>query len=492
MKKIILLFLPLIFGMSFSEIMYDPEGSDNGKEWIKINDPNATNLENYTIFDATSNDTLKTIIFRNSTINIIIEDNFSYDNLTTNIYTAGSTIGNGLNNDKDNLTLKDPQGNTLITTYYNSSMGGKNGKTLCNNNGWTACELSDTIINETINETFFINNTNYTTNETLPVINQTTNTTTNTTNQTVDATNYTLTITEIMPNPQGNDRANYPQGEWIEIYNYGTENIHLEGLQIKDQGNHVIALGQTNLIKGTIITAKTYKILALNGWSIFNNGGDKITLIINNKTIDEISYGTIEENYTWSLIDKVWKRTQPTPEEKNQLMIINETETTNITPTLTILKKPTKVSYGKTINITIQALALPEETITITLANITTHFTTYEPDTTISIPLQLPENCDQTYPEGNQTLTISTPQHTTNTTITITKNTQCKKETKNLITTQAIIKTNKTSANINFENLIKQTPKTTYESTNKQLYKYSIYLFIVLSIISTLYYWKTR
>ena len=129
-----------------NEVMYNPEGSDNNKEFIEIYMTNYTNLTNWIISDSSSNDTLVEAKYYSPNYALIVEDGFNLD-INATIYTVGSTIGNGLNNDEDNITLYNKQGNVIDSIYYNSSMGANgNGKSLelCNN---------------TLIESFYINGT---------------------------------------------------------------------------------------------------------------------------------------------------------------------------------------------------------------------------------------------------------------------------------------------------------------------------------------------
>ena len=48
----------------------------------------------------------------------------------------------------------------------------------------------------------------------------------------------TFSIHEIMPNPFGNDENAYPQGEWVEILNYGSDAIDIAGFKLKASAEH--------------------------------------------------------------------------------------------------------------------------------------------------------------------------------------------------------------------------------------------------------------
>ncbi|HLD12971.1 MAG TPA: hypothetical protein VJB87_05275, partial [Candidatus Nanoarchaeia archaeon] len=206
-------------------------------------------------------------------------------------------------------------------------------------------------------------------------------------------------------------------------------------------------------------------------------------------TINETTYGSIEEDYTWSLTNNIWQRTQPTPEEENTQ---KKVETPIIESGLLIIKSPTQTSYGKTINITINITSTNEkELVTLAIPNITsTSITTYQPYTTLTLTLHLPENCEQQQAEGTHELSLNTNETITKKDILITHNKNCKKTTQS-ITTASAAKNNKTTYNISsIETLIKQEEKTSYQGTNNKLYTTSVYLFSILSLITIIYYWK--
>lgn len=98
---------PNYSGISLNEIFPTPQ---EGKEWIEIYNPNNLNLENWTIQELSSNG--------NPT---------SHDlgNLGNSTFLTYEFSANKLNTDKDTLTLKDENGNTIDTYSYTSSVKGK-------------------------------------------------------------------------------------------------------------------------------------------------------------------------------------------------------------------------------------------------------------------------------------------------------------------------------------------------------------------------------
>ena len=47
-----------------------------------------------------------------------------------------------------------------------------------------------------------------------------------------------LEITEVMPNPDGDDDAIAPEGEWVELHNSGFEAVNLSGYLLRDSQHH--------------------------------------------------------------------------------------------------------------------------------------------------------------------------------------------------------------------------------------------------------------
>ncbi|RLE38659.1 hypothetical protein DRJ17_03300 [Candidatus Woesearchaeota archaeon] len=115
--------------------MYNPIGRDNNKEFIEIK--NTINLTGFIISDSSSNDTLVPLQFVDSIYALIVEEGFDYSDLNCSIYSAGSTIGNGLSNSGDILRLYG-NNNTLISiARYNSTLANGNGHSLeFINNSW--------------------------------------------------------------------------------------------------------------------------------------------------------------------------------------------------------------------------------------------------------------------------------------------------------------------------------------------------------------------
>lgn len=140
MKRIItlligsaLLLLTLISALAIriNEIMYNPEGDDNNKEWVELySEDEEIDLSNWTIGDNSSNDTLLLLKYDNSNYILIVEDEFNYSSIPAKIYSAGATIGNGLGNIGDSIYIYDKNKTLIDYVSYNNSYANGNKKSL--------------------------------------------------------------------------------------------------------------------------------------------------------------------------------------------------------------------------------------------------------------------------------------------------------------------------------------------------------------------------
>ena len=126
-----ILLMPIVSADIFiTEIMYDPTGNDNNLEYIELYSNESFSLENFTIEDLSSSDNLKLVHSSNSSYSIIVEEGFNYSNIDASIYSAGATIGNNLNNDRDIVIIKNSS-RIFDAVNYDESLGGKDGLSLC-------------------------------------------------------------------------------------------------------------------------------------------------------------------------------------------------------------------------------------------------------------------------------------------------------------------------------------------------------------------------
>ena len=204
-----IIFCYSVFAVRINEIMYNPQGDDNNREYIELYSDEIINLSGYILSDGDSNDTLKQARTSESRYSIIVEDEYNFSDLNqtdVSVYFIGVSIGNGLSED-DVITVYDKNKQILDSVQINKSLGNGNNKSMSfYNTFWTELEPTPgyenkkeeiIVINNSqsnqseINNTFE-NNTQINDNQTEPQINQTieTNNTINT-NQTESEINQT-------------------------------------------------------------------------------------------------------------------------------------------------------------------------------------------------------------------------------------------------------------------------------------------------------------
>lgn len=314
---LILVFLTnTVNALSFTEVNYNPPGDDNNKEYIELFSSEAINLSNFTIADLSSSDALVLLKQSASNYYLIVEEGFDYSVVEANIYSAGSAIGNNLNNGNDQITLKD-ENNTIIDTFsYSSDLGGNNnGKTLCkpqNTLDWTECDPSPGLQN-----TLEVEQTNEP--ETLEIIEEN-NTSLN--NEPL-AVIPKIIINEIFPNPVGDD-SDPISGEWIELYNPG-ESLNIEGFVLKDSSGKIIEIN-SNTANSLIIEKNSYTLVFTGSKSGFlnNDQESEISIYKENKKVDSISYEGAKEGMSFSRLSNEIILTAPTPNQPNTLELEKE------------------------------------------------------------------------------------------------------------------------------------------------------------------------
>ena len=134
-----------VSAIKITEIMYNPVGDDNNREYIEIYfDDGTANLSRYIIADASSSDIPKLVRIDESKYALIVEDGFDYTSIEVNIYSIGKAIGNTLNNGGDTVFLKDSSGKVIDTLVYIPEMGGNgDGSSLCLiDSKWVKCEAT--------------------------------------------------------------------------------------------------------------------------------------------------------------------------------------------------------------------------------------------------------------------------------------------------------------------------------------------------------------
>src|SRR3989344_223215 len=353
-KGIILLFLvllspiPVTSDIIINEVMYSPS---DGNEWVEIynNETFPLNLTSFQFSDLQSTDTLEVCPFSNSTLEIqpneyaliTDQDTTLYEVLSfngTKICVDDNSLGNGLSNSGDSVTI--------FNTTFNISIDYSNIALTDNGYSLELVEFGDAwkqslIINGTPgygNSNVFIN---------ISVID-------------------ILEITEFLPDPQGLDNADIPDGEWVELYNSGAEEIDLLGFILKDKNDDKeLMITSTNVMNSTIIKPKEYKVIYRNGdgsFTLNNNEFEKVRLYDQKlNLIDEVSYSTTKEAVSWSKLNGLWISSIPSPEEETNEESIDE-ESIEIEGLTKDLCQKVKTSSTSGSNIILyEIIELPEE-----------------------------------------------------------------------------------------------------------------------------------
>ncbi len=116
--------------ISINEIMYNPIGDDNNKEFIEIALDTPANLSGFIIADRASNDTLTPLRMTDSRYALIVEDGFNLTGINASVYSVGGTIGNNLDNGGDVIFLYSSNGSLLAAALYDGSLANGDGKSV--------------------------------------------------------------------------------------------------------------------------------------------------------------------------------------------------------------------------------------------------------------------------------------------------------------------------------------------------------------------------
>lgn len=137
-----------------------------------------------------------------------------------------------------------------------------------------------------------------------------------------------IVLNEILPDPVGNDDADKPGGEWVELYNNSDATVVVENWRLTDAGGHsvVITAARTNT-GGTSIAGHGFLVIYTGTSALtLNNGGDTINLysgaIDPLNLVDSHTYSAVAENKSVARIPDgtgPWIDPIPTPGGPNVL-----------------------------------------------------------------------------------------------------------------------------------------------------------------------------
>jgi hypothetical protein len=358
--------------------MYDPIDNANN-EYIEIYTEDFQSIVNFTIGDFNSMDELIQVKSVNNNYHLIVEDEFNYSEINASVYTVGAAIGNGLTNTEDIVVIK-KEDNVFDAVHYYSSWGADgNNKSLCLlNEKWIEC---------------------------IPTPGK----------QNHNNVSYNLRINEFLADPYGYDNASMPEGEWIEIKNYGNE-IDLTGFKLKDLFNRNLTISSLNTYS-TIIHSNSHIVVYTNGLSGLLNNEDleEISLYSpNNILIDTLTYDHTKEGESWAIIDGIWKLSNPTPNKQNPTEIVSEPKI-NIEKIYTGTDNSIKFGESVRIKITVNKGNSTKNTLSTYIISNTGRKITPTTKTTIpfkytdyelTIPVQLFSNYNQIYTEGEHIIVL--------------------------------------------------------------------------------------
>jgi len=114
-----------------TEIMFNPPGNDNNREFVEVLCDES--MEGWLVADESSNDTLVLVKHFPSEYCLIVEEGYDYSEINASVYSVGSTIGNGLSNSHDTVSIYTTnQGHYELvdSVSYDGSMANGNGKSL--------------------------------------------------------------------------------------------------------------------------------------------------------------------------------------------------------------------------------------------------------------------------------------------------------------------------------------------------------------------------
>ncbi len=136
-----------------------------------------------------------------------------------------------------------------------------------------------------------------------------------------------VVLNEILPHPLGDENADRPNGEWVELYNKSASVISVAGWYISDSSDiHKILIeGTRTNTGGTDIAGHSYLVVYMNS-TVLNNTGDTVNLYAGNvlpgNLIDSHTFGSTPEGKSIARFpdgSDTWFDPIPTPGGPNKL-----------------------------------------------------------------------------------------------------------------------------------------------------------------------------
>ena len=135
-----------------------------------------------------------------------------------------------------------------------------------------------------------------------------------------------VVLNEFLPNPTGQGECSLTglEGEWVELYNNGSQAVDLNGWYIQDAGPNVVHITPSSTLSGlTTIQPHSWLVVFMNG-CVLNNSGDTVGLYNPSyQQIDSYVYaGPVPEGKSFARYpDGIgpWYDPVPTPGQPNIL-----------------------------------------------------------------------------------------------------------------------------------------------------------------------------
>jgi hypothetical protein len=355
MKKLILLSLLLsfqiVFALTITEIMYNPEGNDSGREWIEVfnNSSETINIlsgkNGWRINDGKNHLFEEDLTIYPQEIFVIVQDKSLFLKDYPNFQGKMIQANFSLKNESGKIQIFDEQKRLRTEISYQSSCGGQNNgysiffeNNICKENkikggtpgnllvkdeeeikeseGKQLSIITSTAVTEiatTLTPSISIFQSATSTIAAIPTTSSIS--IFSTTSENIKTFKPTLIISEFLPNPEGNDEGK----EFVEIFNYGDETIDLDGF--------ILEIGKKKIkLKGRIEPKEYFVISNKDNNFYIRNHGEILKLYFDNQEIFSVSYQSkAPEGKSFSRKeDGKWEFTEPTPGKEN--IFINKSE----------------------------------------------------------------------------------------------------------------------------------------------------------------------